>query len=174
MRFISINNFSSKYLYVSYDTVMFLACDYDGVGRKRALNSYKGFRISEKGIEDKIFSSNDPPKDFQDASNYISERIQATGCYCSMSSSVDHFVTDCRGVFEWYTDVNGNEIFDWAEKVKELRTKHQEEREKKAAAVRDFLVQLGVDEKTAWDDTVEIFRHCSAKTFLALSQQLGK
>lgn len=153
---------------------MFLSVEYSGVGKIRALKSYKGFSVSEKDAEDKIFMSGDPVKDFQDAESYIAERMAVTGEHCGMSSSVDHFVSDCRGVFEWYTDVNGREVFDWAEKAQELAEKHKEERIKRGTAVRDFLMKLGVPEDTAWADTIEIFNNCSPTTFVALSKQLSQ
>jgi hypothetical protein len=148
---------------------MFLSCDYNGVGKKRALKSYKGFRVSEDGVEDKIFVSDDPVKDFQEARWYIAERIAETGCRCGRSSSVDNFVMDCRGVFEWYTDVNGNEVFDLAEKAKALEAEHTKERTQRCTAVWNFLQMLGVPKDIAEQDTRALFFSCSEKTLVALA-----
>lgn len=151
---------------------MFLSVKYDDSKNGQAvLESYQGFCVSEDNRKDKIFKSKDPVKDFQNASDHIAKRLAKTGDHCSMSSSVDHFVSDCDGIFDWYTDVNGNEVFDWAEKVPELAEKHKAERIRRGTAVRDFLMKLGVPEETAWADTIEIFNNCSKTTFVALSKQ---
>lgn len=159
---------------------MFLHCDYgkgvdysggDGYGQK-TLESYKGFKVSEDGQEDKIFMSADPPEDFRSASNYIAERIKEIGEYCSMSSDVDHFVSDCDDIFQWYTTASGAELFDWTEKAEELEAKHKEERTKHSTAVWNLLQKLGVPEDIARQDTIQMFHSCSHETFLALSKHM--
>jgi len=151
---------------------MFLSCEYgEGDTKEEVLQSYEGFKVSEDDNE-RTFKSDNPVKDFEDASEYIAKRIEETGASCGMSSSVDHFVTDCDGIFDWYTDTFGVERFDYAEKVPALEEKHKEERTKLSTAVWHFLQKLGVPEEVAKNDTIAIFQNCSPQTFLALSKHL--
>ncbi len=155
--------------------MLFLDCQYnDSLRKEKILSSYGGFCVSEPDCENKIFKSDDPAKDFEEASFYIAERMQATKITCSMSSSVDNFVRDCDGVFEWYTTASGVEMFDWAEKAREKAAKHKEERIFHSTNVWDLLKLLGVPEDIARNDTVALFHNCSSTTFLALSNYKRK
>jgi len=150
---------------------MFISCDYnDGGSPQEILSSYKGFVVTEDDKKTTVFFSSDPVKDYAEARAYIKQRVTQTGEHVMMSSSVDHFISDCNGVFGWYIDANGIDMFDLTEKVEALEAQHKEERTKRSTAVWDLLKKLGVPTETAKDDTIAMFHHCSEATFVALSK----
>lgn len=96
--------------------MLFITCKYDDTTCHNILSKYEGFLLTEPHQEDKLFYSGDPVKDYKDANAYAYKRTTLTRMTCSLSSSVDHFVKDCKGLIEWFIDDNGFEIMRYAEK----------------------------------------------------------
>ncbi|MBS1722715.1 MAG: hypothetical protein JSS66_06870 [Armatimonadetes bacterium] len=103
----------------------FISCDYDE--GDDALATYRGYKVRvklEDGTEEShLFMTGDPPADFRSACDYTGELYKLGKiCYSGYSSSVDHFVMDCAGYFEWYLDENEQEFFRKSEETKEANT----------------------------------------------------
>lgn len=148
---------------------MFISCDYNDNGKtpEEILKSYKGFKVSDDYDNETVFMSGNPVKDFEDATEYIAQQSPS---YCRMSSSVDNFVSDCDGIFSWYTTASGCEMFDLAEKAEELDKKHQQARENVLTNASKYLQSLGVPEHIANRDVEIIYQDCSLETFFALGK----
>lgn len=78
----------------------FISCLYEEFASE-PLSTYRGFRLQPDNI---VFFTGDPVKDYQDATEHASDR--ETG----LSSSVDHFVSDCDGLYKWHIDNRGRRM----------------------------------------------------------------
>lgn len=151
---------------------MFISVNYDDPDR--AFETYKGFEVSDRGNSKskKVFCTGDPPQDFRSAVDYAFERGEELGDpHCGMSSSVDHFVTDCGGRYGWYTDEYGRELFDRAEMVEELKGKAAAEVDRRLNTVAAFLSGVGVPEDIAKRDAptiLEALYECDPETVKAI------
>jgi hypothetical protein len=124
---------------------MFINCRYNTDVDKV---TYFGFDVTHMSNPElnKTFKSDNPPKDYRDASAYAVEH--ATD-YCTSSSSVDHFVMD-SDEFGWYTDEFGAEWFDYLDKLPDLEQSAGEKRQAGITAlVSYFQSTLGVNDAFA-------------------------
>lgn len=151
---------------------MFISCNYGDADN--ALATYQGFEVSSRADDSKeLFMTGDPVADFRSAAKYAEVRGAELGDpYCSMSSSVDHFVADCGDHFDWYTDMHGREWFARADDVQSLAEEQEELRVARLRAAYRFLTSLGVPEGEATKRDAEQLFGCSEETHAAIARHL--
>lgn len=127
---------------------MIISCVYEELS-DNPMENYGGFTVSDPYNEEvkKIFKSDNPPKDYRNASDYAEDNGEMD-VVCS--SSIDNFVSDCKQQFGWYTNEFGEEWFDYIENLPMLKKESQEKREQGIKTLLIyFQTTMGVNDALA-------------------------